>query len=190
MNVVERNTLVVKHLPMVKKLAFKMLRQLPHSVDVDDLIQVGTIGVMRAAELFDSSKGVQFQTYANHRVRGAMLDYLRDIDWQPRLSKRRKETPPHIGRLPLGVRDDSQDIEDDAISDPSFGIEQQDSQDLLTRGLDRMGKAMVLLYFVEGLSMREVGNSLGLSESRISQRMTLILAAKRAGKIPADFLPD
>ena len=77
-----------QHAPLVKKLASLMMARLPASVDINDLIQVGTIGLIEAARQFDSAQGVQFETFASQRIRGAMLDELRREDWLPRQARR------------------------------------------------------------------------------------------------------
>ncbi|WP_297572460.1 RNA polymerase sigma factor FliA [uncultured Deefgea sp.] len=79
---------VEKHAPLVRKIAYHMMSRLPASVDVDDLIQVGLIGLMEAARNFDPEAGVQFETFASQRIRGAMLDELRNADWLPRQARR------------------------------------------------------------------------------------------------------
>ncbi len=73
-----------RYLPLVKRIAYHMMARLPASVEVDDLIQVGLIGLMDAVDRFDGSQGAQFESYATQRIRGAMLDDLRDADWLPR----------------------------------------------------------------------------------------------------------
>lgn len=73
-----------QYLPLVKRIAYHMMARLPASVEVDDLIQVGLIGLMDAIDRFDGSQGAQFESYATQRIRGAMLDDLRDADWLPR----------------------------------------------------------------------------------------------------------
>ncbi|MDR3414155.1 MAG: RNA polymerase sigma factor FliA [Formivibrio sp.] len=79
---------VAEHMPLVRRLAYHLIGRLPASVDVDDLIQVGMIGLMEAARSFDVSAGVQFETFASQRIRGAMLDELRGSDWLPRQARR------------------------------------------------------------------------------------------------------
>jgi RNA polymerase sigma factor for flagellar operon FliA len=79
---------VEKHAPLVRKIAYHMISKLPASVDVDDLIQVGLIGLMEAARNFDPDAGVQFETFASQRIRGSMLDELRNADWLPRQARR------------------------------------------------------------------------------------------------------
>jgi len=73
----------------VKFLASRLANRLPAHVDVEDLIQVGLMGLLQCAQRYDSERGVKFQTYANRRVQGAMLDYLRSLDWRPRSVRKR-----------------------------------------------------------------------------------------------------
>ena len=73
----------------VKFLAGRLANRLPAHVDVEDLIQVGLMGLLQCAQRYDSDRGVKFQTYANRRVQGAMLDYLRSLDWRPRSVRKR-----------------------------------------------------------------------------------------------------
>ena len=70
--------------PLVKRIAYQLAARLPASVQVDDLLQAGMIGLLDAISHFDESQGAQFETYASQRIRGAMLDELREIDWVPR----------------------------------------------------------------------------------------------------------
>ncbi len=76
------------HMPLVRRLAYHMISRLPASVEVDDLVQAGLIGLMEAARNFDYAAGVQFETFASQRIRGAMLDMLREADWLPRQARR------------------------------------------------------------------------------------------------------
>jgi RNA polymerase sigma factor FliA len=80
----DKNTIVQKMLPLVKRIAYYLAMRLPPSVQVDDLIQAGLIGLMSAIENYQEDHGAQFETYATQRVRGAMLDELRAMDWLPR----------------------------------------------------------------------------------------------------------
>ncbi len=75
---------ITKYAPLVKRIAYHMMARLPASVEVDDLIQVGLIGLMDAVSRFDGTQGAQFESYATQRIRGAMLDELREADWLPR----------------------------------------------------------------------------------------------------------
>jgi RNA polymerase sigma factor for flagellar operon FliA len=79
---------VSRHAPLVKRIAYHMVGRLPASVEVDDLIQVGMMGLMEAAKNFDPNAGVLFETFASQRIRGAMLDELRSADWMPRHARK------------------------------------------------------------------------------------------------------
>ena len=80
----QQASLVEQHAALVKRIAYHMLGRLPASVQVDDLIQAGMIGLLEAAKKFDASKGASFETFVGIRIRGAMLDELRKGDWTPR----------------------------------------------------------------------------------------------------------
>ena len=79
---------VTPYTPLVRKLAGMMISRLPASVELDDLVQVGLIGLIEAAQQFDAAQGVLFETFASQRIRGAMLDELRRLDWLPRQARR------------------------------------------------------------------------------------------------------
>ena len=96
---------ITKYAPLVKRIAYHMMARLPASVEVDDLIQVGLIGLMDAVSRFDGSQGAQFESYATQRIRGAMLDELREADWLPRhvrQKSRQIETAIHTLQQRLG----------------------------------------------------------------------------------------
>lgn len=80
----DKNHLLQEHAPLVKRLAHQMKAKLPPSVEVDDLIQAGMIGLLDAVSRYEETHGAQFETYAVQRIRGAMLDELRSSDWLPR----------------------------------------------------------------------------------------------------------
>jgi len=84
----DRNALIKQYQPLVRRLAHHMMAKLPPSVEVDDLIQVGLIGLSDALTRFEASQGVQFETFATQRIRGAMLDELRENDWMSRGSRK------------------------------------------------------------------------------------------------------
>ena len=83
-NVVDRNELVVKYAPLVKRVAMHLKARLPASVDVNDLVQSGMIGLIEAIQNFKEGQGATFETYASIRIRGAIIDQLRQSDWTPR----------------------------------------------------------------------------------------------------------
>jgi RNA polymerase sigma factor for flagellar operon FliA len=105
----DRSALIRQYQPLVRRLAHHMMAKLPPSVEVDDLIQVGLIGLSDALSRFESSQGVQFETFATQRIRGAMLDELRENDWMSRgARKSQKEIETamrtleqRLGRSPL-----------------------------------------------------------------------------------------
>ena len=82
------DAVVRKHAPLVKRIAHHMVARLPSSVQVDDLIQAGMIGLLDAATRFDADEGIRFETFAAQRIRGAMLDELREADWMPRSARK------------------------------------------------------------------------------------------------------
>ena len=84
----DKDALVRAHLPMVKRIAYHMMTRLPACVEVDDLVQAGLMGLLDAMERFDNDQGANFETYATQRVRGAMLDELREADWASRNVRR------------------------------------------------------------------------------------------------------
>jgi len=104
---------VNKYVPLVKRIAYHMMARLPASVEVDDLIQVGLIGLMDAVSRFDGTQGAQFESYATQRIRGAMLDELREADWLPRhvrQKSRQIETAIHALQQRLGKPPTEQEI--------------------------------------------------------------------------------
>ncbi|MCW8855507.1 MAG: RNA polymerase sigma factor FliA [Gammaproteobacteria bacterium] len=80
----QRDELIVNHLALVKRIAYHLLGRLPSTVQVDDLIQAGTLGLIEAAKNYDPSQGASFETYAGIRIRGSILDEVRHGDWSPR----------------------------------------------------------------------------------------------------------
>lgn len=83
----DKNYLLTEHMPLVKRLAHHMKAKLPPSVEVDDLVQAGMIGLLDAINRYEDNHGAQFETYAVLRIRGAMLDELRNSDWMPRSTR-------------------------------------------------------------------------------------------------------
>ncbi|MFM9885928.1 MAG: RNA polymerase sigma factor FliA [Burkholderiales bacterium] len=97
---IDREDYIERYAPLVKRMASHLLAKLPASVEADDIIQAGLIGLMDAASRFEEGQGVQFETYATQRIRGAMLDELRASDWLPRsLRKSQREIERTISKL-------------------------------------------------------------------------------------------
>ena len=105
----DRNALIRQYQPLVRKLAHHMMAKLPASVEVDDLIQVGLIGLSEALSRYEAAQGVQFETFATQRIRGAMIDELRENDWMSRGSRKSqkdievamRKLEHSLGRSPL-----------------------------------------------------------------------------------------
>jgi RNA polymerase sigma factor for flagellar operon FliA len=104
--------LVASHAPMVKKIAYHLMARLPASVQVDDLIQAGLIGLLDAGKHYDPSQGAQFETYATIRVRGAMLDEVRRSDWIPKsVHKKARDVAKAIHDIEARTGGDARDVE-------------------------------------------------------------------------------
>ncbi|PKO93126.1 MAG: RNA polymerase sigma factor FliA [Betaproteobacteria bacterium HGW-Betaproteobacteria-1] len=96
----QKDDLLKKHAPLVKKLAYRLKARLPPSVEVDDLIQAGMMGLLSAVNNYEDTHGAQFETYASQRIHGAMLDELRSADWLPRgLRKKMRQVEDAINAL-------------------------------------------------------------------------------------------
>jgi RNA polymerase sigma factor for flagellar operon FliA len=219
-----RNTLVELYLPLVKYNAERIWARLPDGVDLDDLISAGVFGLMDAIDAFDLERGVKFETYCVPRIRGAMLDELRTMDWVPRLvrskhtklEEARKALEAELGRPPgsqemaakLGLTiEDYEKLEGDATAvslvslnkkwyetdsykdvreidiledkkaeDPTHKLQNRDLMRLVTRGLNRSERLIIILYYYEDMTMKEIGATLDLSESRVSQMHSSIVA--------------
>lgn len=219
-----RNHLLEYYLPNVKYAAERLKTKLPDEVEVDDLISAGTFGLIDALKAFDPERGVKFQTYCAPRIRGAILDELRSMDWVPRLVRSRaskinqatsileaqlgrkpthKELATHM-KIPMSEfhklqrdanatsqvslsrkwyeTDGNKDVreidvlEDKGSINPYLVTQRKDIKDLITRGLSRAEKLIILLYYFEEMTMKEIGATLDLSESRVSQMHSSILA--------------
>jgi RNA polymerase sigma factor for flagellar operon FliA len=219
-----RNLLVEHYLPLVKYNAERIWSRLPEGVELDDLISAGVFGLMDAIDAFDLERGVKFETYCVPRIRGAMLDELRTMDWVPRLvrskasklEEARKALEAAHGRPPrpeelaerMGITLDDLDhmvgeatavslvslnkkwyetdsykdvreidiLEDKKAEDPTFKIQNHDLMRLVTRGLNRNERLIIILYYYEDMTMKEIGATLDLSESRVSQMHSSIVA--------------
>jgi len=212
-----REELILAYAPLIKYMANRLAARLPASVAVDDLVSAGIIGLIDAIDKFDVNKEVQFKTYAEFRIRGAMLDELRSLDWVPR-SVRRKltelehahlELEKRLGRPPsdeemaeaMGLdlegyyklldetkavtfidieilRQRSAEVAEGAFGaalsddDPYAALGMSEMRDLVAEtiaGLPEKEKLVVALYYFEELTMKEIGQVMGYTESRISQ---------------------
>jgi len=218
-----RNLLMERYLPLVKYNAERISAKLPDEVEHDDLVSAGVFGLMDAIEAFDLARGVKFETYCSPRIRGAILDELRSMDWVPRLVRSRahkveqaiQDLEARLGRTPsndeLAARmkmsredfhkmmreatavtvvslarkcfdgDSHRDVreidvlEDKRGQNPVTEAQRRDLKALITRGLSRAERLILILYYYEEMTMKEIGATLDLSESRISQMHSSIL---------------
>jgi RNA polymerase sigma factor FliA len=231
LSVDERNALVESHLPQVRFIADRLAAKLPPSVEREDLIGAGILGLIDAASKFDPARGVLFKTYAEMRVRGAMLDSLRDLDWVPRSMRRRsREVEATYSRLQNEFGRAAHDDEVAAslgleigkfqhlvgelsgLMVTSFGEMESDgrapainnvpdSPELTPLALYERSEAsarlaeaitclpererhVLSLYYVEELTMKEIGAVLGVTESRVSQIRTQAIQRLRAALMP------
>ena len=224
-SVAERNEVVEKYLPLIKKIAREVKNCHPDFLDYDDLVTSGVFGLMRAFDNFDESYNVSFAGYCQARIRGAMYDEIRQIDWVPRqirrqsniVNKVRDRLQVEFSRMPSREEiarelemdvDEYEKIEsqsqvskmisldnttndDDAgssiaglfvnekCSSPDETLENKEILKEFTRSLTRTEKLIVILYYQEDLTMRQIGQLLGLSESRVCQIHTQILTQIR-----------
>ncbi len=213
----ERDRLLLEHLPTVRYLARRIHERLPQHVDLDDLVSAGVVGLIDAFSKFDHGKRVQFKSYAQFRIRGAILDSLRTLDWSPRELRRKgraveeaiRTTTQRLGRAPtepeiageMGLElaeyqtllgelkgleigslhmERSEDSGDEELAyvpgppdeDPLFRCLKGEMKQRLTDAIEELPEKerMVLtLYYYEELTMKEIGLTLGVVESRVSQ---------------------
>jgi RNA polymerase sigma factor for flagellar operon FliA len=213
----ERGRLLLEHLPTVRFIARKIHGRLPQHVELEDLISAGVVGLIDAFGKFDHNKQVQFKSYAQFRIRGAILDSLRLLDWSPRELRRKgravEETvrtlTQRFGRAPgeqeialemqMGLNDYQQllgdlkgleigslhmerteDSGDEELSyipgspeeDPLFICLKGEMKQLLADAIDNLPekeRLVLTLYYFEELTMKEIGATLGVVESRVSQ---------------------
>lgn len=179
--ILDRSQYVTRFAPLVKKIAYHMMTRLPASVQVDDLIQVGMIGLMDAAQNFDGNQGAQFETYAVQRIRGAMLDELRQSDWLPRSARKNlRQIDSAMSTLEQRLKRPPQEKEIAA----ELGLKVEDYQQMLT---DAHG-GQILHYedfqqdgeddFLERFSAGDAANPLAILESE-GFRAHLVEAVKQ-----------
>lgn len=211
-----RDALITEHLPLVRTIAASMRKSLPVHVDVDDLIHAGTMGLFDAATKYNEEKDVTFRTYAQYRIRGAILDSLRQIDCASRDVRQRlkkveaatRALQSMLGRTPtdsevaasIGIKlsqlkswmDDfrslvricalppaGQEPSSDSVQGPSISTPRPDQVlmrlqlrqklQLAMASLPGRHREVVEMYYQGDHTMREIGQKLGVNESRVSQ---------------------
>ncbi len=213
----QRDELIVEHYSLVKALAIHVQRSLPVHVELDDLVNAGLMGLVDAASKFEAGKDVSFRNYSKHRIKGAMIDSLRQQDWASRdLRKRQKQVEAlkkslaeQLDREPTeqeiaagmgmnlkryqsllvdfrtaGIAASQAKVRDedgkapeaeipaaaDRNPDSVFARAQMKQRiEHLVRSLPKRHQEVVTLYYTKDMTMREIGNSLGVNESRVSQ---------------------
>lgn len=222
-----QHQLIERHAPLVKRIAYHLLARLPASVQVDDLIQAGMIGLLEAAKKYDGGKGASFETYAGIRIRGAMLDEVRKGDWAPRsVHRNSRMVSEAIRAIEARTGRDAKDQEvaaelqlsledyygilgdtlgsrlfsfDDLVQDgetgglqedinsshsgPLHGLEDERFQLALAEAIGHLPereRLILALYYDEELNLKEIGEVLGVSESRVSQLHSQCAARLRA----------
>jgi RNA polymerase sigma factor FliA len=230
-----RDRLILTYAPLVKYVAGRLGSSLPAHVDEGDLVSYGLLGLIGAIERYDPDRDIKFETYAIARIRGAIIDELRALDWVPRSVRSRArqieraigELEAKLGRAPtdeeiaakVGVTVDELDnsltdisrssiaaldelwsvsgdgdqvslldtLEDDNISQPAEVLDETETREALADAIARLPereKLVVTLYYYEELTLREIGEVLGVTESRVSQLHTkaiLRLKSRLAG---------
>ena len=215
-----RDEMILKYTPLIKYIAHRLAMRLPPHVSVDDLMSAGVIGLMDALTKFDPKKKVQFKTYAEFRIKGAMLDELRSLDWVSRsvrqkaaqlekayqtLEKKRgravedEEVAQELGismdhyynlvnevngvflldienlrnKLPKLPEEDLINLlMDDKEKQPLYLLGLEELKKVLAQAIDELSpkeKTVISLYYYEELTLKEIGEVLGFTESRICQ---------------------
>ncbi|MDN5342274.1 MAG: polymerase sigma factor FliA [Oceanotoga sp.] len=208
----DKDQVVKNFLPKIKVIALNLMTNLPKSVELDDLIQEGVIGLLQSYERYDPKHGATFYTYAMTRIRGAMLDYLRKIDWLPKevrhLVKKYEEflvnnsdsfysdeeiqeklniSKEELNKIKFSIKksqildldmyilnhgEESIDLEKNDENDPEIIAYKEMLKDELEENIKKLKEKEQLilsLYYEKGLTFKEIGEIIGVSESRISQ---------------------
>ena len=224
---INKDQLVQRFAPLVKRIAYHLMARLPSSVQVDDLVQNGMMGLLDAISRFEAGMGAQFETYAAQRVRGAMLDGLRENDWLPRSLRRDfrrieeavAQLEQQYGRVPaekelaaalgmslgdyqkmlqdarghqlISFEDMVEEGEEDFLErhltddsgEPSKILEDEALRRILVQGIEALPereKMMMALYYEQDLNLREIGEVMGVTESRVCQLHSQAVARLRA----------
>ncbi len=177
---------IVEFLPLVERMATRMVRKLPPSVLREDLVAAGAIGLMDASRRFDGDRGgAQFEWYARVRIRGAMVDELRTLDWLTRNERRKARAHAATGEgdalSVVGIEDLPEQQRSPATRDsmsPAGLTEKRMTREALSDAVGRLPPregSIVSMHYAEGRAFKEIAQILGVSEPRISQLHTRAL---------------
>ncbi len=226
-----REQLILAYSPLVKYVAGRVSANLPQTVETADLISYGIFGLIDAIEKFDPDRGIKFETYAIARIKGAIIDELRAMDWVPRSVRARAREieaayitlENRLRRVPeddevaveMGITvrelhailsklsytsvvsfeelwtsapgEERQDavgsIADESAEDPVAAFESEEVKGILANAIEKLPereKTVIVLYYYEGLTLKEIGEVLGVTESRVSQLHTKSVLRLRA----------
>ncbi len=214
----EREQLIQEFVPVIKYMALRLAMRVSSGLNVEDLISAGTVGLLDALTKFDPSREIKFRTYAEFRIRGAMLDEIRAMDWVPRSMRerigkiqhaaneytKRKGRPPTEAELAVELGMETEEVDEtllqakgavvlsledlgsneddahpilDALADrdqpnPLESLLSEDTRKVLAEAIDRLPerqRLVLTLYYFEELTMKEIGATLQVTESRICQ---------------------
>lgn len=173
-----RNRLVEVYLPLARMVAKSVRRRMPLSIELDELISASHVGLIQAVSAFDPSHGVNFKTYATRRIRGAILDYLREMDWVPRLVRIRGEEFPTVRGLDekIAMGDDhnrpvrlADVLEDHQAKTPADAMDKKCFLKTVLVGLRKKERLLMILYYYESNTMKQIAQQIGISEGRVCQ---------------------
>lgn len=178
-----RERLILEYAHIVKYVAGRLKIYLNHNMDFDDLVSCGIFGLIDAVEKFDMSKGVKFESYASLRIRGAIIDGLRDLDWVPRSVRRKSKNDENTELQSMVSLDDflAQNMDFAASDDgtPENHIDKIELRNILIEAIENLSerdRLVITLHYFEELTLRELSKTLEISESRVSQIHTRALS--------------
>lgn len=184
------DSLVLDHLGLVTRTARTLKRRVPRSVEVDDLIGAGSLGLVEAAARYQPCP-VPFAAYAYRRIRGAMQDFLRDLDWAPRSVRQQQRQEGAYAAAMLPLEDSHLNLPDGAES-PLARLERQERPEPVAHAerrarlaaamnsLPKRERSIVVLYVLHNMPQAEIGAALGITEAYVSKLRTTALTRLRA----------
>lgn len=155
--------LVEQYVPLANKLAYQKKKSMPRCIDIEELRSAAYLGLVEAASRYNAALGVCFSTYAYPRISGAITDYLRELGWMKRGGTY------NILSLNAPMVEDEGMVLGDTVADKEEKHDQEEILEVISLKMDDQAKAVLRHYFIDELSMKEVGARFGVTEGRISQ---------------------